>query len=273
MPPPRRLLLHAACAAVLALAGCAGSPHAGLGAERPAAPAAVVAALAPSGSLRVGVYPGSPSSLVRNVQTGQSAGLAFDLGHTLGQRLGVPVQVVEFNRVAEVVSALKAGQVDFTVTNASPARARDVDFSPHLVQLALGLLVPPDSPIHSLADADQSATRVGVTAGSSSLLALPQRLKSARVVPVASLKEAQQMLRRHELDDFATNKGILFEMADDLPGFQVLPDQWGTEGLAMALPKGREVGLAYLREFAQELRQNGQLQAIIVRSGLRGTLP
>jgi len=260
----RRLWLATLSGGALGLLGCA-QPQPGAGPDP-----ALVSALAPTGSLRVGVYPGSPTSLVRDARSGQVAGLAYELGLSLAQKLGVLAKVLEFPRVAEVVEALKLGQVDFTVTNASAARAQWLDFSSHLVELELGLLVPEASSVRSMAEADRPEFRIGVTAGSSSLLSLPQKLKQPRVVPVLSLEQAQQMLSSGTLDAFATNKGILFEMARALPGFRVLTDDWGTEGLAMAIPKGRTAGLAYLNQFAEAVRSDGSLQSMLARSGLRG---
>jgi polar amino acid transport system substrate-binding protein len=72
------------------------------------------------------------------------------------------------------------------------------------------------------------------------------------------------------LDAFATNKGILFEMAEKVPGAQVLKDRWGLENLAIAIPKGREAGMPYLREFAQTLQRQGEIKRMADRAGLRG---
>lgn len=263
MKTARRIFLGVFAAGWLGLSGCTAPAPSTV--ER-----AAVAALAPTGVLRVGVYPGSPTSLVRDAKTGAVAGVAHDLGTALAQKMGVPVRIVEFNRIAEVIAALKVGQVDFTFTNATAARARDVDFTPPLVQLELGLLVPPPSTISSLADADKPGLRIGVSEGGSSHAVLPQQLKNAAVVPVASLKLAQQMLRDQTLDAFATNKGILFEMADGLPGYRVLPGRWGAENLAMAVPQGRAAGMDYLQQFSQEVVRSGALQAMVARSGLRG---
>ena len=74
--------------------------------------------LAPTGVLRVGVYLGSPTSLVRASPSGESFGIALELGKTLGQQLGVPVQVIEFPRVAEVISAIKDEKVDMKIGRA-----------------------------------------------------------------------------------------------------------------------------------------------------------
>src|SRR5258705_5776067 len=82
--------------------------------------------LAPSGKLRVGVYPGSPTSMIQDAPSGQRKGVTYDIGTELAKRLGVPFEPVVFQRVAEVVDALKSGQIDFTITNASPARVKDL---------------------------------------------------------------------------------------------------------------------------------------------------
>jgi polar amino acid transport system substrate-binding protein len=226
--------------------------------------------LAPTGVLRVGVYMGSPTSWVRLPQTGESAGIAFELGQTLAKQLGVPVRVVEYPRVAEVIEGLKTGEVDMTFTNASAARAQVVNFTPALIQLELGVLVSANSRIKKFDDVDQSGVRVGVSQGSSSQAALGQRLKNTQVTPVASLDVVQKMLRDGQLDAFATNKGILFELAEKLNGFQVLSDRWGFENLAIAVPKGREAGMPYLQYFAQQMKQTGALQQMAQRAGLRG---
>src|SRR4051812_27656335 len=154
----RRLL---SLALPLWLAGCAAVAP-------PTVDPQVRAALAPSGSLRVGVYPGSPTSLVRDAKTGQRAGVALELGQALGQRLNVPVQVVEFERLALVLDAVKAGTVDFTFTNATEVRARDVDFTQPLVRIELGYLVPAGSRFSSIVEIDRPGVRVGVAQGSSS---------------------------------------------------------------------------------------------------------
>jgi polar amino acid transport system substrate-binding protein len=258
----KRLFLHATLALSALLAGCASTP--------PVPDPQVRTALAPMGTLRVGVYAGSPTSLVRDAK-GEKAGVALDLGQALGKQLGVPVQVVEFARLALVLDALKAGQIDFTVTNATPVRAKDMDFTPALVQLELGYLVPIISQINQIADVDRPGVRVGVSQGSSSQSALSQAYKSATLVPAASIQQAQEMLLARKVDAFATNKGILFEMLDGLPGHKVLEGRWGLENLAIAVPQGRSVAMPYLQQFALQVRSNGVLQTAVSRAGLRGT--
>ena len=245
------------------LTGCASAPP---------VDSAVKAALAPHNLLRIGVYAGSPTSLVRDAKTGESVGVALNLGQALGKQLGVPVQVVEFARLALVLDAVKVGAVDFTFTNATEARARDMDFTDTLIQLELGFLVPPNTTLAKVADVDRTGVRVGVAQGSSSQVALARVFKSAVVVPAPSVVQAQQMLLGGELDAFATNKGILFDMTESLPGFRVLDGRWGLESMAIAIPKGRVAGMPYLRQFASDARASGLLSSVVRKAGLRGTV-
>ncbi len=229
------------------------------------------AILAPGGKLRVGVYLGSPTSMVRQA-SGETHGVTYDLGKELAKRLGVTFEPVIHDRVAEVLEAMKSGRVDFTITNATPVRAQDVDFSPTLFSLELGYLVPSGSPIKTVGEIDTAGRRIGVSQGSTSQRSLPKVLTAATLVPAASLKEASQMLADGRLDAFATNKSILFEMSDGLPGARVLDGRWGTEHMAIAIPKGRDAARADVAKFADEMRRSGSLEAAIKLSGLRGVM-
>jgi len=227
--------------------------------------------LAPSGTLRIGVYVDSPISFLRAGATGEARGVAYDTGREVARRLGVGFEVVEFPRVAEVLAALKAGRVDMTVTNATAARAKDVDFTSPVLLLELGYLAPAGSPLSSIGDADRAGVRIGVMQGSTSQSTLPHALSAATVVPAPSMKVAVEMLSQHQVDAFATNKANLFEMADGLPGARVLEDSWGAEHLAIAIPKGRDQGKPWLEQFVAAAKREGVIARAVANAGLRGT--
>jgi len=226
--------------------------------------------LAPTGKLRAGVFPGSPLSMARDSKTGEMHGLCIDLGKELAKRLDVAFEPVSFQRIAEVIEAMKAGDVDFTISNATPARAVHVAFSQTLISLELGYLVSAASPIAAISDAGKPGLRIGVTQGSTSQGTLPKLLPDAAVVPAGNSKSAIEMLARGEIDLFATNKPTLFEMADRMPGSRVLDGRWGIEHIAIAIPKGREAAMEYLRRFVAEAQAGGLLAEAVERAGLRG---
>lgn len=255
----RRALLLAGLAL---LAGCASAPG--------TAPPAVRQALAPTGTLRVAAYVGSPTSMVPGGRAGEERGVAVELGRELARRLGVPAELVVFERPAEIVEGLKTGRADFTLTNASPARAREIDFTPAVLRLESGYLAAPTARVATLAQVDAPGLRVGVAQGSSSQATLQRELKTAQLVPVASVVVAAEMLRKGELDLFASNKGILFDMADRVPGSRVLEGRWALEQLAVGVPKGREAGAAWLQAFVADPATLALVREAAQRAGLRG---
>ena len=246
----------------LLLAACAGMHTA-------AAPE-VRQALAPTGKLRVGVYAGSPFSMIRDPVSGETKGVTVEIGRTLATRLGVPYEPVEYQRIAEVLEAMKSGKVDITIANATPARAQDFDWTPPLLLIELGYLVLSGSPVSSLADVDRPGIRVGVTQGGTSNSTLARELKNAKVVPAPTLQSAIDMLSQRSIDAYATNKANLFEMSDRLPGSRVLIGRWGIERLSIAIPKGRDQGMAYVRQFVEDVKSEGLVARAAERAGLRG---
>jgi polar amino acid transport system substrate-binding protein len=227
--------------------------------------------LAPTGKLRVAVTAGSAISMIQDPASGQTRGVTYELGQNLAERLGVPFEPVVFARPAEAVEALKSGKVDLILTNATPVRARDIDFTPALLEIEQGFLAPPGSSVSMLGQVDRAGIQVGVTSGSTSEGLLSRELKNARLVPVPNFKSAIEMLLAKKLDVFATNKTFLFEISDQVPGSRVLDGSYGVEQIALGIPKGRDRGMAYVRQFVDEAKSTRLLAQAVERAGLRGT--
>ncbi len=92
------------------------------------------------------------------------------------------------------------------------------------------------------------------------------------MVRTPTLKSAIAMLASGQLEAFATNKAILFEMSDDLPGARVLDGHWGLEHFAIALPKGRAQAAPWLQRFVADMKAQARVTQAVQRVGLRGTV-
>jgi polar amino acid transport system substrate-binding protein len=263
----RRGLMARVCAGFIVIAALVVSSLSG---PRPADAADEKALLAPSGHLRVGVYPGSPTSMVSDPNTQQTHGVTYDLGKEFADKLGVPVEYVTFKRIADVIDAIKEGQVDFTVTNATPVRAEVVAFSQTLLAVELGYLVPANSKIERPEAIDGPGVRIGVTKGGTSERVLGEKFTRAKFVAAESIKAAIDGLRSGEIDVYATNKAILFEMSQSLPGSRVLDASWGQEHMAIAVPKGREAASPLLNQFVDSVQASGRLTEVESAAGLKG---
>jgi len=228
------------------------------------------AILAPTGVLRAALYTGTPTSILPDSKD-RPRGVGYDLGKELAKRLGVRYAPVVFSKNADVLAAIKDGTADVAFTNSSSAaRAKDMDFGPPFMDVELGYLVPKGSALTTVADVDASGLRVGVTAGSSSEATLTREFKKAEVVRATNFDAGIEMMTSGKLDAYATNKASLFEMAGKLPGSKVLEGRWGVEHFAVAIPKGRDQGMAFVRRFTVEVKSEGLVGAAIARAGLRG---
>ena len=231
------------------------------------------AILAPTGVLRAALYTGTPTSILPDPKSGGPRGVGYDLGKELAKRLGVPYEPVVFSKNAEVLAAIKDGAADVAFTNSSSAaRARDMDFGPPFMEVELGYLVPRGSALATVAEVDATGLRVGVTAGSSSDATLSRDFKHAEIVRVANFDAGIEMMSAGTLSAYATNKASLFEISEKLPGSKVLDGRWGVERFAVAIPKGRDAGMPFLRQFTVEVKSEGLVSAAITRAGLRGAV-
>ena len=226
-------------------------------------------ALAPTGSLRVAVYVGTTTSVISDADR---RGVGYDIGQDFARALHVPFAPMILEKNADVQAAIKTGKADAAFTNASPERARDMDFTQPYLTIALGYLAGPKTRVTSLAQVDQPGVRVGVTAGSSSFGLLSAQLKNAKVITTTTVDEGDAMLAAGTLDLYATNKATLYAMGDKLPGSHVLDGAWGYERHAMGVPKGREAGLPFAKTFIADEMAKGRVKTAAAHAGLRGAV-
>lgn len=230
-----------------------------------------IRALAPTGELRVGVFAGSPSSYLVAMADAPARGLSYDLGHALARHLGLGIDIRVMPGYPDVLAALSSAEIDFAVTNVTPERRQRMHFAPVLFDVPKGALVPRGSRVRTIADLSFPGTVIGVSKGSSTHRELAVLFPAARLCPVETLEEARALLRAARLDAFATNKAILFEMADRLLGAEVLEGEYGAEHFAIATPSGRgPAAVGLLHDFNARVRADGYLQHAIKRAGLRG---
>jgi polar amino acid transport system substrate-binding protein len=199
-------------------------------------------------------------------------GVGFDLGKELARRMGVPFEPVVYPSVGALLDSAKSSGWDIASIAITPARAKDMDFiAPHL-EVELGYLIPGGSSISTMADVDRPGIRVAMQEKGLVDTFLSPTLKNAVVVRASSIAGTLEIVKSGRADVFAGNKPSLFEMSDQLPGFRVLDGRFTTDPVAMAIPKGRDLGMAYARKFVEEAKSEGLVKAAIERAGIRGVV-
>jgi polar amino acid transport system substrate-binding protein len=246
----------------LLVAGCASTASAPNQEERQA--------LAPTGKLRVALYLGAPASIVRGATPDESKGLGFDLGKELARRIGVPFEPVLYPSPGAIVGGLKAGEWDLTFFGPTPERESVLNFTAPFLVIEHGYLVPAGSSISTIDAIDRPGIRIGAPQGGSVNAFLARTIKNAAVITSPSVPAGEEMLKSGKVDAFAANKANLYQLADKMPGSRVLDGRIGVDEVAIALPKGRETGMAYLQKYIAAAKSEGLIEASVKRAGLRG---
>jgi polar amino acid transport system substrate-binding protein len=229
-------------------------------------------ALAPTGKLRVALQLGSPHNVIRDPVSGEMKGVGFDLGKELARRIGVPFEPVLYPSVGALLDAGKAGAWDVAFVGFSPARAKEWDFTALHMEVEFGYLVPGGSSIATMADVDRPGIRVAVQEKSQPDIFLSRTLKNVVVVRASSLAGTVDALKSGSADAIFSIKPSLFEISNQLPGSRVLDGRPGIDPHAMAMPKGRDLGVAYARKFVEDAKSEGLVKAAIERAGIRGAV-
>jgi polar amino acid transport system substrate-binding protein len=107
--------------------------------------------LAPTGTLRVALNMGNFLLTATDPVTGEPRGIAADLGHELGQRLGAPVALLPYPNPGALADAAPTGVWDVGFIGAEPQRAHAIDFTAAYVEIEATYLVLPGSPLQTIA--------------------------------------------------------------------------------------------------------------------------
>jgi polar amino acid transport system substrate-binding protein len=145
-----------------------------------------------------------------------------------------------------------------------------LNFTAPFLVIEHGYLVPAGSPISTIDAVDRPGTRIGAPQGGSVNGFLARTIKNATVIASPSVPAGEEMLKSGKADVFAANKANLFGLSDKMPGSRVLDGRIGVDEVAIALPKGRETAMAYVRKYIEEAKAEGLIKAAVQRAGLRG---
>jgi polar amino acid transport system substrate-binding protein len=236
----------------------------------PEATPAVRSELAPTGTLRVGVNMSNFLLTRTDAATGKPAGVAIDLGHELGKRLGLPVEIIPYPNPGALADAVKTGVWDVGFLGAEPQRANEIDFTAAYVEIEATYLVRGNSPLKAIVDVDREGIRIAVPTKSAYELYLTRSLKHAKLVHEKGSDDAFKRFVDDKLDALAGLKPRLVTDQEKLRGSRIIDGRFTAVQQAAGTPKGRPAGAQYLREFVEDIKASGLVARTIDKNDVRG---
>lgn len=229
---------------------------------------AVRSELTPTGVLRVALNHANFLLVSRGAP--DAIGVAPDLARELARRLGVDVSFVGYENAGLAADAAAKDEWDVAFIGADPARERDVDFSPAYVEIDATFLVPPGSPITSIAGVDAAGVRIAVAERSAYDLYLRRAMQRAKLVYADSIGASQALFARESLEALAGLKPRLLEDASRMPGSRVLDGRFMAVQQAIGTRRVAQAGSSVVHAFARDAVDSGLVARLIAKHHIVG---
>lgn len=228
------------------------------------------AALAPGGTLRLGLVRGPQAGLffVAPGPGGALRGVAAAIGAAIGTDLGLPVSEVVFSNSGECTEALARGALDLAFMPVDPARSALVAFGPAYAVIESTYLVSAASGIGALPEVDRPGCRVIGIADTTTIRAAARSLAATRPAPVRSVDEAVALLRGGAADALALSRDSLEQIAPTVPGSRLLAGGFQRTTVSAAVPPGRPAALAAATTLLGRIKHDGRVARAFDALGL-----
>ncbi len=230
--------------------------------------AAVVAELAPGGTLRAGINLSNFLLVTGKAANGDPQGIAPDMAGEIAGRLGVPLKLLPYANPGKLADAV--AEWDVGLIGAEPARAEQIAFSAAYLEIESTYLVPPGSKIQSVEEVDRKGVRIAVYGRSAYGLYLSRSIKNAELVNAEGLDASWELFTTQKLDALAGLRPRLVQDVEKLPGARVLEGRFTAVQQAVGTPKARTASAAFLAAFVEEAKASGLVARLIERHKVRG---
>lgn len=231
---------------------------------------AVRADLAPTGTLRAAINYGNVILATRDQVTGESRGVAVDLAQEVARLLGVPVEIVAYDSVAVMGDAAPTGAWDVAFLGSDPKREALMSFTAAYLEIEATYLVRGDSPLRTAAEIDRAGVKVSAPARANYELFLSRNLRHAQLVSTSGADAAFELLVKGQVDALAGLTQALHDRLPQLPGSRIVTGRFMGVQQSIAVPRGRDAGLAFLRRIVEGAKASGLVGRAIQRTGARG---
>ena len=215
-----------------------------------------IADIVNAGKVRVGLH---LPQFVQDKKTGEIRGngtgtVIVPIAHALAARMGVKLELIGNPTPPVLIECLKAGNCDVGFLGVRQARTKLVDFAPPHIMVPFTYLVPANSPVRTVEDADKPGIRIAAVRNHASTHVLHEVIKHAKMIEVTIPDEAFELVRSGKADAYASPRPPILEYAKQLPGSRVLDGSYGANRQSIALAKGQ----ARAARLCQRVRRGGE---------------
>ncbi|KLD41904.1 transporter substrate-binding domain-containing protein [Lactiplantibacillus plantarum] len=202
-----------------------------------------------------------------DVKDNQIKGFDADIATALTKRVLGKNATAKFVQVTSQtrIPLLKNGNIDAIIATMTitPEREKQVDFTNSYFDAGQSLLVKKGSAIKSVKNLNKSGTKVLGVTGANSVENIKKAAPKAKVLELSDYAQAMTALKSGQGVALTTDNGILYGMASQNPGYEVVGGTFTKEPYGIAVNKGQEPLKKALNKALKEIEADGTYNRIL----------
>ena len=202
-----------------------------------------------------------------DVKDNQIKGFDADIATALTKRVLGKNATAKFVQVTSQtrIPLLKNGNIDAIIATMTitPEREKQVDFTNSYFDAGQSLLVKKGSAIKSVKDLNKSGTKVLGVTGANSVENIKKAAPKAKVLELSDYAQAMTALKSGQGVALTTDNGILYGMASQNPGYEVVGGTFTKEPYGIAVNKGQDPLKKALNKALKEIEADGTYNRIL----------
>ncbi|MCS6156518.1 transporter substrate-binding domain-containing protein [Lactiplantibacillus plantarum] len=202
-----------------------------------------------------------------DVKDNQIKGFDADIATALTKRVLGKNATAKFVQVTSQtrIPLLKNGNIDAIIATMTitPEREKQVDFTNSYFDAGQSLLVKKGSAIKSVKDLNKSGSKVLGVTGANSVENIKKAAPKAKVLELSDYAQAMTALKSGQGVALTTDNGILYGMASQNPGYEVVGGTFTKEPYGIAVNKGQEPLKKALNKALKEIEADGTYNRIL----------
>jgi polar amino acid transport system substrate-binding protein len=231
---------------------------------------AINSEIAPGGRLRVAMNAATAVLLKRTPDGQITGGVGLELGRFMAGKLGAVFELVAYPDSNSYTQSFGKGEWDIGLGVRSPLVAEKADFLLDVLLNDYLFVAAPGRQFANAAQVDRSGVKIGVGLNSSSDQFLSKTLKSAELVRLTGGRSIEA-LKSGQVDVWAASASNIEQVADRLPGANIVPGTFTSERTMVILPKGRSAAAqAKVVQIVNEAKKTGVIRKALEQTGAKG---
>lgn len=231
----------------------------------------LVEEMAPTGKLRVAINMRNALLVTGKADNGDPTGLAPSMGLEIAQRVGAPLEMVQYGSPADLAKDAEKDVWDIALIGADPARAAFVDFTAPYCEIEASYCVKDNSKFQANEEIDSEGVQIAVCKGAAYHLWLQRNIKKAKLVECETHDSTYETFLGGDYV-LAGLKSKITKDASKLPGTQLLPGKFMAVEQAVAVKKGREESFKWLKDFVEQSKADGLVKRTMEKFGVEKEL-